>query len=138
MIDGARYFSFDIINIFINFCVEFLLMFSHCCFRCIDVGDAQFFKAFFVSWQFGRKLCDMDWQGLDLYLFYSHFIEEVSIDWEFWWNIYGLFFLFVYLGTCISKFCKHIRYVFIQGFHIRSMFLSHGFDVIVNVIKVIF
>ena len=49
--------------------------------------------------------------------------------------------MLVHIGTCIGKFCKHIIYVFIQGFHIRLMFVSHGshgFDVILNVFEVRF
>ena len=54
---------------------------------------------------------------------------------RFWINICELFFLLVCIGTCIGKFFKHSRDVVIQGFHIRVMFVSHGFDFIVNVVK---
>ena len=49
--------------------------------------------------------------------------------------------MLVCLGTCSCKVLKHTRDVIIHGFHIRVMFVnqvSQGFDVIVNVIKVIF
>ena len=46
--------------------------------------------------------------------------------------------MIICLGACIGKFCKHIRYVVIQGFHIMVMFVSHGFDIIVNVVGVRF
>ena len=55
-----------------------------------------------------------------------------------WMKSMWIFFLIVYLGTCIGNFCKHIRYVVIQSFHIRVMFVSHGYDVIVNFVQVIF
>ena len=47
--DGARYFSFEIINICDNFCVEHLFMFSHFSYKFVDFGDAQFIKAIFIS-----------------------------------------------------------------------------------------
>ena len=44
----------------------------------------------------------------------------------------------VCIGNCIGKFFKHSRDVVVQGFHIRVMFVSHGFDVIANVVEVRF
>ena len=103
-----------------------------------DFGDAQFVKAVFIIWEFGRNFCDLEWQGLDLCFFYSKFIKAVLIAWEFVWNICEFFFLIVHIGTYIGKCCKHIRDVVIQGFCIRVMFVSHVFDVIVNVVGVKF
>ena len=46
--------------------------------------------------------------------------------------------MLVCLGTCIVNFCKHSRDVVIQGFHIRVMSVSYGFDFVVNFFKVRF
>ena len=46
--------------------------------------------------------------------------------------------MFVCLGNCIGKFCKNSIDVIIQGFHIRVLFFSHDFDVILNVFKIRF
>ena len=49
MIDGDRCLSVEIINLCVNFCVQYLFMLFNCCFNISDVGDAQFVKAGFIS-----------------------------------------------------------------------------------------
>ena len=75
---------------------------------------------------------------------YYNFIHVVFISWEFRWNFCGFFLLLVCIGTCISKFFKHSRdmvvhviYVVVHGFHIRLMFVVRGFDISINIVKVI-
>ena len=46
--------------------------------------------------------------------------------------------MLVCFETCIGKIFKNSRNMFVQGFHIRVMSVSHGFDVILNVVEVVF
>ena len=48
-IDGDICDRFEIINIFVKFCVQYLFMFFHCCIGFVDVGRAHFVKANFIS-----------------------------------------------------------------------------------------
>ena len=53
------------------------------------------------------------------------FIHVVFISWKFRWNICKLLFLLVFLGTFISIFFKHNRYVVI---HVRVLnFVDYHF-----------
>ena len=128
MIDGARCFSFEITNLCVIFCVRYILMFFHWCFKCVDVGNAQFVKAGFISWKFGQNLCDMEGQGLDLCVFDTQFIEAIFIVWEFGWYICEFFFMLVCVGTFICKFCKNSGDIIIQGFISEWMLQRSDFD----------
>ena len=93
-----------------------------------------------MGWYFGWKPCDFlillvfDLECQWLLLFSDNqIIHVVFRSWEFRWRLCELLLLLVYLGTCIDKSFKHRRYVVAQGFHIRVMFFSHGFDVILNI-----
>ena len=109
LIYRSRCFIFEFINISINLSIEYLFILFHYCYKFSDVGDAHFVKAVFISWQFGWNLCDMEWQGLDLFFGNAQFLYTFFIGWEFGWNICELFLLLACLGTCISKFWKHSR-----------------------------
>ena len=56
-------------------------MLFHFCLDFVDVGSAQFFMESFIIWEFGRKFCDLEVQGLDIYVFDAQFIEAVLIGW---------------------------------------------------------
>ena len=117
-IDVARCHSFDIINLFVKKCVQYLLMFFHFCIKCLDVGNTQFVKAGFIRWDFGRnlfdsffihfclgtciyKICGLEGQGLDMCVFVSNNFEVVIIVCDYGWCICEIFLILVYLGTCI-------------------------------------
>ena len=127
-------------NFVLIFCLESLHVISLVfqilwCWWC-SVCQCSFNKL--VIW---KKICYMEWQGLDMCFFDDQFLEAVFIVWEFWWNLYEFFLLFVYLGTCIGKFCNHSINVIIRGFHISVVFVSHESHIfygIVNVVKVRF
>ena len=86
----------------------------------------------------------------------DHFIHGVFISCEFIRNLCEFLLLLVCIGTCISKFYKHVRDVLVHvrdvvvhgfhiimmfvshGFHIRVMFVGRGFDATVNVFEVTF
>ena len=46
--DGARCDSFEIINIFVKLCDQFLFILFNCCINFFDVGSAQFVEAGFI------------------------------------------------------------------------------------------
>ena len=69
------------------------------------------------------------------YLFY---LSAPNMRTEFWMKALWVVLIDFYIGTCISKWCKHIIYVVVKDLHIRVMFFSNGFDVIVIVVNVRF
>ena len=150
-----------------NFCKIFSLLvclgtcISNFCKHIINARVLRFVDdhLVFISWEFRWKLCkfslllvclgtciskflknsrDMVVHVRVLRLGDYHFIYVVLISWEFRQNLYELFFLLVCIGTCKSNFCKYIRDMFVNGFHIRVMLIVYGFHFRVNVAKVIF
>ena len=57
-IDGSRCDSFEIIDIFFKFFVQFLSIFFNLCTNFVGVSSAQFVEADLISWEFGRKFCE--------------------------------------------------------------------------------
>ena len=45
---GAGCDSFDIINIFVKLCAQFLLIFSNLCINSVDIGSAKFVEEGFI------------------------------------------------------------------------------------------
>ena len=54
-------------------------MFFHCCFKFVNIENAQFVKAGFISWEFGQKLCGLEGQGLNMCVFDTNFPKAVFI-----------------------------------------------------------
>ena len=150
LIDGAIWDNVLLIELYATSLISsifvsiFVFIISSCYF--VGVSNLVMLVMLSLSRSFHKLIIwtEFLWYGvtraIPVFLWCS-FFKAVFILWDFGWYLCELFFMLVYLGTCIGNFCKHSIDVFIQGFHIILMFVghgSHGFDVIVNFVEVIF